>query len=192
MGPHWSDTEYETRRHVGLYLMIGLATALAFGYFLVEPEVAAGWIWPWPVLVLLVVLMMLLTPVLCSRYYEISRPVRASILLALAVKFVLLLLLVIALALPLVRLDLDTLGDRFMTLANDSIADMTDRLEFLNNATAMILGIVTGALLALLKVLSILLAAALVPALAVAAFRWLQQGVDLLVERQLLPKRGRE
>jgi hypothetical protein len=192
MGPHWSDTEYESRHHIGFYLLTGLIIAGCFGYLLVQPEQAERWVWPWPVLGLLLFLLMLLNPFLCNRYYRQNRLIRLLILLVLMIKNLLAILLLFALALPMVHLDLTNIADNLLNLTNESIAAMTDRFSALNNASAMIFGIIAGSLLMLLRAELVLAIGTLVPCLTLLIVRWLQKGIDWIIRKKLIPQMDKE
>jgi len=192
MGPHWSDTEYESRHHIGFYLLTGLIIAGCFGYLLVQPEQADRWVWPWPVLGLLLFLLMLLNPFLCNRYYRQNRLIRLLILLVLMIKNLLAILLLFALALPMVHLDLTNIADNLLNLTNESIAAMTDRFSALNNASAMIFGIIAGSLLMLLRAALVVAIGTLVPCLTLLVVRWLQKGIDWIIRKQLIPEMDKE
>ncbi len=192
MGPHWSDTEYETRHHIGFYLLIGILAAASFGYLLIRPDQAARWVWPWPLLGLMLLLLMLINPFLCSRYYRQNRLVRVLILLILSVKYLLTFLLLFAIMLPKFHLDLATIAEDLLYLTNESIAEMTDRFSALNNASAMIFGIVAGSLMMLLRAALVIAIASLIPCLTLLAVRWLQRAIDWIIRKQFIPELDKE
>ena len=185
MGPSWSDTEYESRRHAGFFLLTGLVIAGIFAWLVVWPLP----VWPaipWPVPALLLLLLLLLNPTLCRDYYRRHLTVRLLILLALTVKQLLAIILLFALALPRVQFDLPMLAAWLMDLANEDIATMTERFSALNNAAAMILGLITGSLLLLLRISLLVFLAILVPVLLLLLLRWLQRAIDWLIRRHIM------
>lgn len=185
LGPYWSDTEYESRHHVGLYLLIGLLVFGIFIYLLIQP--AAGFpAIPWPVPALLLTLMMLVNPYLCKNYYRQPLIVRLLKLTALFIKQLLALLLLIILALPLIKFDLATLTEKLMNLVNEDIANMTDRFSELSNAAAMILGLILGSLFSLAKLLLAAAVGVIIPGLSLLLIRWLQQLLDWLIRQKFL------
>ena len=185
MGPSWSDTEYESRRHAGFFLLTGLVIAGIFAWLVVWPLPAWPAI-PWPVPALLLLLLLLLNPTLCRSYYRRHLIVRFLILLALAIKQLLAVILLFAITLPRVQVDLPTLAAWLMNLANEDIATMTDRFNALNNAAAMILGLVTGSLLLLLRISLLAFLAILAPVFLLLLVRWLQRVIDWLICRYFL------
>lgn len=192
MGPLWSDTEYESRHHIGFYFLIGLIAAGTFGYLVINPEQAARWVWPWPVPALLLLLLLMLNPFICHHYYRQNHLVRLLALFVLAVKYILAILLLFAIALPMVHLDLANLAENLLTLTNESIAEMSERFSALNNASAMIFGIVAGSFMMLLRAALVIAAGALVPSLTLLAVRWLQQAIDWIIRKKLLPEMDKE
>ena len=185
LGPQWSDTEYETRHHAGFHLLVGLVIALVFGFFLLNPNDAARWIWPWHVPALLLLALLLLNPLLCRHYYRHNHVVRFLILLLVVCKYALAVLLLYAIALPLVRIDISQLSANLMVQANESIAAMTDQFHALNNASAMIFGILFGSLLFLLRTSLVLAVCVLVPTLFLFAIRLIQRILDWVIRKQL-------
>ena len=185
LGPQWSDTEYETRHHAGFHLLVGLLAAGAFGFLFLSPDHAARWIWPWHVPVLLLSVLLLLNPLLCRHYYRHNRLVRVLILVVVSLKYALAILVLFAVAMPLVRIDTSHLAQGLLAQANESIADMTDRFHSLNNASAMMFGIVLGSLLVLLRTALVIAACVLVPTLFLLAIRWIQRILDFVIRKQL-------
>ncbi len=185
LGPQWSDTEYETRHHVGFHLLVGLLAAFAFVFLRLNPDQAARWIWPWYITALLLVTLLLVNPLLCRHYYRHSHLIRAVLLAVIALKFALALMLLFAVAMPQVQFDIDQLTAGFLAQANESIAAMTDRFHALNNATAMIFGILLGSLLVLLRTALILAVCVFIPTLVLLAVRWIQRILDYVIRKQL-------
>lgn len=185
MGPSWSDTEYESRRHTGFHFLAGLVIAGIFAWLAVRSVPAFPAV-PWPVPALLLLLFMLVNPMLCRSYYRRHLIVRFLILLALAIKQLLAVILLFAITLPRVQVDLPTLAAWLMNLANEDIATMTDRFNALNNAAAMILGLVTGSLLLLLRISLLAFLAILAPVFLLLLVRWLQRVIDWLICRYFL------
>jgi len=185
LGPQWSDTEYETHRHAGFHMLVGLVAAGAFGFLILSPDHAARWIWPWPVPVLLLLALLLSNPLLCRHYYRHNRLVRMLILVVIALKYALAILVLFAVVMPLVRIDTSHLAQSLLAQANESIADMTDRFHALNNASAMMFGIILGSLLVLLRTTLVIAACVLVPTLFLLAVRWIQRLLDFVIRKQL-------
>ncbi len=185
MGPFWTDTEYESRHHVGFYLLMGLAVSGLFVFWLIQP-VAGLLSIPWAVPALLLTLMLLINPYLCRNYYRRPLYLRLLILLALIIKQLLALLLLFTAALPFIHLDLAGLTNQLMNFVNEDIAAMTDRLSNLSNAAAMILGLILGSLYSLVKLLLVAAAGVVIPGLTLILVRWLQLALDWLIRRKLL------
>lgn len=185
MGPYWSDTEYESRRHIGFFLWVGVSVVGIFVFLLVNP-ILNGWILPWPVPALLLTLLALINPFLCKNYYHRPLIIRLLILLALICKQLLAILVLFAILLPMVRLDLATLTASLLEFTNESISGMTNRFSAFGNAAAMILGLLTGTLLTLLESLLVAFIAVLVPGLTLLILRGLQLAIDWLIRRKFL------
>ena len=166
-------------------MLVGLVAAGAFGFLFLSPDHAAQWIWPWPVPVLLLLVLLLSNPLLCRHYYRHNRLIRVLILVVLALKYALAILALFAVAMPLIRIDTSHLTQSLLAQANESIADMTDRFHALNNASAMMFGIILGSLLVLLRTTLVIAACVLVPTLFLLAVRWIQRLLDYVIRKQL-------
>ncbi len=187
MGPIWSDTEYETRRHIGFHLFLGFMLSSLLIWFAIKPEQAGRWLdWPLPLLIIVVILMVLVTPFICSIYYRLHVLLKLLVLAFLVFKFVIALVAAYQLILPHVNLDLIIVPDRLMTYVNDTIAKATAYYAEMSKATGMLLGIVTGGLLLVLRVGLLVVAMLLAPVLLLQALKLVQRAIDWLVARYVL------
>ncbi|MDD2533171.1 MAG: hypothetical protein PHC86_00505 [Eubacteriales bacterium] len=184
LGPYWSDTEYESRRHIGFYSWIGLIMVGLLGFVLFRPSLQS-WILPWQVAALLLAVLILANPYLCRNYYRRPLILRFLILLAQIAKQVLAMLLLFAIALPFLSLDTSSLAPAALELTNESIANMTDRFKSFGNGLAMILGLFLGTLLIVFEGLAAIAAAACVPGIILTLLRWVQRLVDWIIRRKI-------
>lgn len=187
LGPIWSDTEYETRRHTGFYWLIGWLAFAGYIVLLLEPSVAAGWIGlPRYVPIVYFVLLTLASPFACRYYYRLNPILKVLILLIQISKLAAALLALYQFVLPKYTLEPDTLPQTILEYVNQTIAKATDSLESLGHGVGMLAGIITGGMLVVLTFVGILLFATLVPAIYLAVLKLLQRGIDLLTNRFLL------
>lgn len=88
MGPVWSDTEYETRRHTGFFWFIGWLFLALFAFSIVYPERLPTWL-DMPAFLPYVgfFILALATPIGCRYYYQLNIAAKLGILALLVVKF---------------------------------------------------------------------------------------------------------
>lgn len=187
MGPVWSDTEYETRRHIGFHLFLGFALSSLLVYLAIKPELAERWLGlPMPLIITLFIFLTLTTPFICRIYYQLHFLLKPLILALLAGKFALVFMAAYQLVLPSVNLEQVTVPENLMEYINDTIAKTTESFAELSKATGMLLGIITGGLLLVLRAALLLIALVLAPVLLLVAVKIVQRGIDLLVQRYIL------
>jgi hypothetical protein len=187
MGPLWSDTEYETRRHVGFHIFLGFLLSSAFVWFVIYPAQADHWLFvPVPIVIVLAVFLILATPFLCRIYYRFNFLIKFVILALLISKLILIYMAVFKLLLPTITLNLVTLPADLMLYVNDTIAEATGFFDQLGKATGMLLGIITGGILLVIRVALLLAGLIIIPILILIAITIVQRLVDLLVQKIIL------
>lgn len=187
LGPIWSDTEYETRRHTGFYWLIGWLALACYSYMQINRTFLQQWILlPSWAPVLLVFLLLLLSPFACRYYYRVNLLVKLLILAVQVIKFLLAFLAFFQRLLPLYSFELDQLPQLLLDYVNKTVTQATETFTAMGQAVGMMVGIIAGGLQVVLTFAGILLAATLAPAMFLYAIQLLQRGVDLLVHRTLL------
>lgn len=181
LGPLWSDTEYENRKHTGFFWFFGLAACALLGYIFLYPEKA-------PILldtnltglVALFALLSLVSPLISHIYYRMILPVRLSILMLQSIKLFAGMMVLIRLVLPKIGLNTDTLAQDVLDLINKIIGASTDYFTKLAQGTGMLVGIVVGGLGVVLALAAAIVFALVLPMAWLAFLRVIQRGIDLL------------
>lgn len=186
MGPVWSDTEYETRRHIGFFWLIGWLFLAAFAFFLVYPDKAPAWLgMPTYLPYIFFFLLALLTPLACRFYYRLNIALKIPILMLLALKFVFGFLAFLQFWQSRITVDLSTLPQNALEYINTVIARSTDYFSGLGDGTSMLVGIIAGGLLIVLTFAGGLLVATVLPSLYLILMKMIQRGIDLLARATL-------
>lgn len=186
LGPIWSDTEYETRRHTGFYWFIGWAVFFVFAYLVVKPAAAPGWLnMPRFLPVLLFMLFALLSPLASRYYYQLNILLKVCIILFQIMKFGFAFLAFFQYFLPKFTLDLSVLPQTALDYINITIAKATDFFESLGQGVGMLVGIAGGGLLIVLTFAGYLMVATLAPVLFLIVLKLIQRGIDLLARETL-------
>lgn len=184
LGPVWSDTEYETRRHTGFYWLLGWLSAGLYLWLLLYPDQSDRWlIIDLVPAVFLAVFFLLALPFANRFYYKVHFAVKIPILAAHIVKLTSLLMIILHIALSLYRIERELLPDQLLEYVNQTIEKATEYFEMLGRVLGMLLGIVSGGLIIVGSLIGLVLIATLVPVIVLVLFKALQRLVDELVHR---------
>ena len=187
LGPIWSDTEYETRRHTGFYWLIGWLACFLYIWLQLPP----GPLQPWRELarwatVAVFAFLLIASPFACRYYYRLNFLIKPIVLGLQLVKLAAAFLALFQYVLPLYTIQVDLLPEQLLEYVNQTIAHATETFAAMGQAVGMMVGIIAGGLQVVLTFVGILLAATLVPALFLVMLQLLQRGVDYLMHRTLL------
>jgi hypothetical protein len=186
LGPVWSDTEYETRRHTGFYWFIGWLCCFVFAYLVITPDAAPNWLgMPRFLPVLLFAVFVMISPLACRYYYKLNILLKWVILAFQALKFGFAYLAFFQYLLPKFSLNLDELPQDLLEYINRTIEKSTDYFTNLGQGIGMLVGIVSGGLMIVLTFAGYLLAATLAPTVYLVILKTIQRGVDLLARATL-------
>ncbi len=186
LGPIWSDTEYETRRHSGFYWLIGWLACAAFAVLIIFPEKAPAWIeLPRYLPILLFSLLALTSPIVNRYYYRLNILLKLVILAIQILKYALAFLALFQYLLPMVDLDISSLPQTALEYVNQTVAKATDYFSSLGEGLGMLVGIATGGVLVVLTLAGGLLAASLLPVVYLLILKLIQRGIDLLARYTL-------
>lgn len=186
LGPIWSDTEYETRRHTGFYWLIGWLIFAGYLWLQFKPPIAQPWLdLPSWTSVFVFFFLLCALPFACRYYYQLNFLIKIPILAIQVIKLAAAFLALYQWALPLYTLDIAALPDQLIEYINTAIAKATETFSSLGDAIGMMVGIIAGGLQVVLTLVGIILAATLIPALFLFMIQLLQRGMDYLVQRTL-------
>lgn len=184
IGPIWSDTEYETRRHTGFYWLIGWLICLLFAYLALFSEVADKWfIMPSIAVILIIIILFLAAPFINRYYYQLNLALRLPILVVHVAKYAAIFYVLLQKYLPRVNLDMDKLPQDGLDFVNQTIARATEFFQSWGQGTGMLLGIAAGGIIIVLLCLLAIVAATVTPALIFALSRQIQHLLDFAVQR---------
>lgn len=191
IGPVWSDTDYETRRHYHAHVLLALLFAGAFFLLTLKPDWAAKVVVvDYPLSFILLGALVVLTPILSSFYYRIPLVLRPLVLLVYVFKYVLLFYLILHFLSGFVPETVADLPQLIMTRMDHHITQTTGFFQFAGSLFGMILGIVFGGLWIVAEALLLVAAAIVVPLIIIGLFKLLQLLLDRLLEAVLF--RGRD
>ena len=192
LGPLWSDSDYETRRHNGQILGIGLVVWVAIAAIILMPGAQNIAISDASLRFCIVVYAALffVSPFLSRFYYPCVFPVKIAILLVQLGKLAAGMMVPVNILLKGFTLDFAALQDEAMVFFNEYLGGMIDRFTGTYNGLGMIIGIVAGGLSIFLMGTGIALAALITPRLLLAGMRILQWVYDSVVFRLIFRRVG--
>lgn len=188
LGPVWSDTEFETRRHTGFYWFVGWL-AMAFYLFMVaRPAPFKVWLeLPGGLLVALFLLLVAALPFAARFYYRQHPIVKGLILLLYGIKHVIAFIFFYQVIKRFWKPDLALLPQQGMEFINTTITYTSEMFRSLVSPTfGMVVGIIAGGMLVVLTLIGLVLAATLLPALYLWLLKLIQYGADLILHRTVL------
>ena len=187
LGPIWSDTEYETRRHTGFYWLIGWLSFLGYIWLQFDPPAARPWLAlpRWAPMIAFVFLL-LAAPFANRYYYRLNFVIKLPVLALQMFKIAAAFLALYQWVLPFYSLDVDLLPQDLLDYINQTISPSTETFANMGQAIGMMFGIIAGGLQVVLTFIGILLVATIAPAIFLALIQLLQRGVDYLAHHTLL------
>lgn len=184
IGPIWSDTDYEGRRHLGSHIMLSFIMLLFFILFAIRPEVAVRFVFvSYPASLVFLIILLLLTPFLSSFYYRLPIAVRPLLLLLYLFKYILLFYLLLHYFLPLVPEQIDSAAVIISERMDNHISAAIGIFEFAGSLFAMILGIVAGGLWIVLEMLLLIIILLTIPLISLGLMKAIQYLLDYVYKR---------
>ncbi|MGI6297702.1 MAG: hypothetical protein ACOX1T_00615 [Saccharofermentanales bacterium] len=181
LGPLWSDTEFETRKHRGFYWSFGLAFSLLLLYLVLFPEKSPLLLgFSLTSLVVLFIILALISPFISHLYYRMLLPVKLGILLLQALKYAAGMLYLLRQVMTRIHFDSSSVGQDSLDLINKIIGATTDYFTEMAQGTGMIVGIVVGGLGVVLGIIVIVLLALVIPIIWLFLLRLIQSAIDQL------------
>lgn len=187
LGPLWSDTEYETQRHVGFHIFLGAIISGIFLWLIIFPDKLNFWLeLPTAMYVIFIVLFLLATPFAARVYYQLKLPLKLLILAVQVIKLISVYLVAYKIMLPKYKLNLSELPQTLIEEINMAISKATEFFEGFGRATGMLLGIIGGGLTIVLRLLVIIGIGISVPIIILIAVKLIQWSWDYITQKYVL------
>ncbi|MBR1796412.1 MAG: hypothetical protein IJ757_00120 [Clostridiales bacterium] len=186
LGRYWSDTDFENRRHVELFLLYGILTAifLILFYWTGSPLMGVGRFGTFSIVIMSI--MFFLNPVLCFRYYIMPLWGKICVLTVKVYKAYLIMSLTVSLILPRLTVQSNGLRDFLIDYLNSTLERYTDRFASGGGSFSTVMGVLTGGIHVVLVFVLGLAALIVVPGLFVLIFKAVQYVYDFIIDRLIL------
>jgi len=186
LGSMWSDTDFENRRHTGLFIGFGvllcamIALSYLSGYFSVLLGGAR--------IVKLVIFLLLFfaSPFLCFRYYRMRIWGKLPILLAGFIKHAAFALFATTWIMPFLNLSVSQIGEKLLDFLNSTLESNIEKFSDSAGSFSTVFGVLTGGIYVVFLAVIVVLLAIMVPGTIILLFRQLQYGYDKLVAKFVL------
>lgn len=181
LGTLWSDTDYENRRHFGLFFIYGLAVVGLiiisfltgkFNWLLSDLQI--------PKLIMLLALF-LASPFLHFRYYRFPIWAKIPVLLVGAFKYTCATFLMTTFIMPYTQITFPEMQENMVSFLNKTLETSTERFAEAAGTFSTVLGVITGGVYIMFLFLFSLALAILIPGTLMILMRLLQHGYDKLV-----------
>lgn len=186
LGRLWSDTDYENRRHLSLFILYGLFVDLLVVYNYLtggfNTLITGGFL----AKVIIFVVLFFFCPALCFSYYRMPLWGKIPVLAAQLAKFGALTLLITAWARPKLSVSFGDLRDFLISYLNKTLERFTEKYVDTAGTFATVLGVISGGVYIVVVVLLNLIAAVLIPGLVFCVARFLQYWYDKVVSMLVL------
>lgn len=188
LGKLWSDTDFENRRHAGLFVLYGFFVSLVFSYRYLTGK-SFYFIGSFNTIQLVfLILLFLACPFICFRYYRMPLWGKLLVLLEKIGKAVLIINLTVSLAIPKVRVQADGLQDFLINYLNGTLEKYTEKFAAEAGSFATVMGVLMGGIHTVLVFVLILALALIIPGVIFLLVRLVQYGYDWLIDKLILKK----
>ena len=188
LGKLWSDTDFENRRHAGLFILYGILVDLIVLYSFITDTTIMGIGSMGLVQQIILITLFIACPFICFRYYRMPLWGKILVLLEKAFKAVLVISLTVTLALPRIPVGRDGLQDYFVDYLNKTLEKYTMQFQASSGSFSTVIGVLAGGIHIVLVFVLILALSVLIPGLIFMAVRIVQYLYDWLINRLIIRK----
>lgn len=186
LGRYWSDTDFENRRHVELFLLYGILTSLLFiiYYWTGESVIGIGYFTLFHTVCL--ILLSVLNPLICFKYYRMPFWGKLCVLFGKVFKAYLIMSLTVSLAMPRLTVQSDGLKDFLVDFLNSTLESYTQKYASGGGSFSTVMGVLAGGIHVVLVGVVVLAALLVIPGLFVILYKIVQYFYDFLIDRLVL------
>ena len=188
LGRLWSDTDFENRKHFGLFVLYGLLVDAIILYIYILGKGILGFGVIGPLHIAIFILLFLANPFICFRYYRMPWWGKIFILLEKIFKSYLIISYTVSLLLPRLSVRVDDLQDFLIGYLNSTLEKYTEKFQASAGSFSTVLGVLAGGVHVVGMVLLLALAAIVIPSLIYLAVRIVQYVWDWIVNTLIIKR----
>ena len=188
LGRLWSDTDFENRKHFGLFVIYGLLVDAIVLYLYISGKGLLNFGIIGPIHIAVFTLLFLANPFICFRYYRMPWWGKILVLAVKIYKSYLIVSYTVSLLLPRLSVQVDDLQDFLMTYLNGTLEKYTEKFQASAGSFSTVLGVLAGGVHVVGTVLLYALAAIIIPGLIYLAIRLVQYVWDWVVNTLIIKR----
>ena len=188
LGRLWSDTDFENRKHFGLFVIYGLLVDAIILYIYILGKGMLGFGVIGPIHIAVFTLLFLANPFICFRYYRMPWWGKISILLVKIFKSYLVISYTVSLLLPKLSVRVDDLQDFLISYLNSTLEKYTEKFQASAGSLSTVLGVLAGGVHVVGTVLLFALAAIIIPSLIYLAVKIVQYVWDWIINTLIIKR----
>ena len=188
LGRLWSDTDFENRKHFGLFVLYGLLVDAIILYIYILGKGILGFGVIGPIHIAVFTLLFLANPFICFRYYRMPWWGKISILLVKIFKSYLIISYTVSLILPKLSVRVDDLQDFLISYLNSTLEKYTEKFQASAGSFSTVLGVLAGGVHVVGTVLLFALAAIVIPSLIYLAVKIAQYVWDWIINTLIIKR----
>ena len=188
LGKLWSDTDFENRRHLGLFILYGLLVDSLVLLNLLVGRTIIGIGNFGIVHIVFFSLLFLACPFICFRYYRMPKAGKILILLEKFFKSFLVMSFTVSRMMAYIKIPQNGLMDYVVNYLNSTLESYTERFASSAGSFATVLAVLAGGVHVVLVAALVAVAAILIPGLVYLIFVLLQYGYDWLINKFIIKR----
>ncbi|MCR4702631.1 MAG: hypothetical protein K5665_03085 [Saccharofermentans sp.] len=188
LGRLWSDTDYENRKHFGLFVLYGLLVDAIILYIYILGKGLLGFGNIGPIHIAVFTLLFLANPFICFRYYRMPLWGKLAIISVKIFKSYLIISYTVSLLLPRLSVQVDDLQDFLIKYLNSTLEKYTEKFQASAGSFSTVLGVLAGGVHVVGTVLLLVIAAIVIPSLIYLAVKLVQYAWDWLVNTLIIKR----
>lgn len=188
LGRLWSDTDFENRKHFGLFVIYGLLVDAIVLYLYISGKGLLNFGIIGPIHIAVFTLLFLANPFISFRYYRMPWWGKVLVLAVKIYKSYLIVSYTVSLLLPRLSVQVDDLQDFLMTYLNGTLEKYTEKFQASAGSFSTVLGVLAGGVHVVGTVLLYALAAIIIPGLIYLAIRIVQYVWDWVVNTLIIKR----
>lgn len=188
LGKIWSDTDFENRRHLGLFVLYGLLVESIVLYNFVFDKRLMGFGNFGVLNTILFILLFLACPFICFRYYRMPLPGKIIILLEKIFKSYLVASFTVNQITSRITIQKSGLQDYVINYLNSTLESYTEKFAGSAGSFATVIAVLAGGVHVVLVAALVIAAAIIIPGIIYLIFVGLQFGYDWLINRFVIKR----
>lgn len=188
LGRLWSDTDFENRKHFGLFVIYGLLVDAIVLCLYISGKGLLNFGIIGPIHIAVFTLLFLANPFISFRYYRMPWWGKILVLAVKIYKSYLIVSYTVSLLLPRLSVQVDDLQDFLMTYLNGTLEKYTEKFQASAGSFSTVLGVLAGGVHVVGTVLLYALAAIIIPGLIYLAIRLVQYVWDWVVNTLIIKR----